>query len=148
MLWTCKLISPGLWSFILSKICRKLFGQPMKWLRNKQCPNYSIPECNLFGHKINEIKFQEALYILKDLKDEFSSWTFFWQNYLIRAIRSDCVLHEQNKSLDINLIHYKLSIDLNDNRESVRLLKQHLCDHRITAANIQCYSCPSCHISI
>ena len=71
MLWAVELMSYRWWiSFNPVKICGILMGQLVKWLESKQCPNYFIPECNLFGHKMNDVRVKEALRILTELKDE------------------------------------------------------------------------------
>ena len=71
MLWAVELMSREWWfSFNVVKICNILVGQLVKWLTDKQFPNYFIPEYNLFGHKMYDVRGKEALRILKDLKDE------------------------------------------------------------------------------
>ena len=101
----------------------------MKWLTNSHCANYFIPECNLFRHKRNDVKVQEALFVLKYLNDEVILGRWFMQNYIIKAMSDVDVLPEQNKPFNLEKNLYKQSFTSKDYRDFMHLLKQFLYLH-------------------
>ena len=49
MLWTCEEMSPEWWnSSSVIAICCELLKKLSEWLKRRYCPNYFIPEANLF----------------------------------------------------------------------------------------------------
>ena len=69
----------------------------MKWLENKRCQNYFIPRCNLFGHKINDIRVKEILRILTEMMNEATLGRWFMQNFISRALNNAGVLSAENE---------------------------------------------------
>src|SRR6218665_3953201 len=54
MLWSCEEMSPEWWdSSTVIKLCSILLEKLAKWLRNALCPNYFIPQANLFHEHFN-----------------------------------------------------------------------------------------------
>ena len=83
----------------------------VKWLKNKQCPNYFIPECNLFGHWTNDVTVKEASRIMTDLKDESILGRWFVQNYITGALRDAGVLRAEDKQFNLDTNLYQLSLN-------------------------------------
>ena len=54
MLWTCEEMSPEWWnSSSVIAICCELLKKLSEWLKRRYCPNYFIPEANLFHEQWN-----------------------------------------------------------------------------------------------
>jgi len=105
MLWTCEEKSPEWWnSTSLIKICSELFKMLAEWLKRRQCPNFFIPEANLF-HKTTSSKVLDKI----DRRlNEFcnpgilSNW--FVENYILTFSRRHS---ELNVTMEV-LPHYML----------------------------------------
>ena len=55
MLWSCEEMSPEWWnSSSVIEICCNLLEKLSKWLKEKRCPNYFIPQANLFHEHFNQ----------------------------------------------------------------------------------------------
>ena len=54
MLWTCEEKPQEWWnSSSVIAICSELLKRLLKWLKSRYCPNYFIPEANLFHNELN-----------------------------------------------------------------------------------------------
>ena len=119
-------------------------GRLRKSLENRQCPQYFIPEYNLFDHTMNDARVKEVLHILTDLKDKSILGRWFMENYIIKALCDSEVLPAHRKHLNLTKTNYKLSMQSNDYRCLVELFKQYLCVHRINLTEFQCLQFKAC----
>lgn len=58
MLWTCETVDSIWWnSRNIVNLCCSLLYELAKWLDKKSCPNYFIPECNLYGFNFDQVRY-------------------------------------------------------------------------------------------
>jgi len=83
MLWSCEEMSSEWWnSLSVIKICCNLLQKLSKWVKETRCPNYFIPQANLFHDRFNREIVNETINILTHYSylDILSLW--FLEHYL------------------------------------------------------------------
>src|SRR6218665_1766646 len=117
MLWSCEEMSSEWWnSLSVIKICCNLLQKLSKWVKETRCPNYFIPQANLFHDRFNREIGNETINILTHYSylDILSLW--FLEHYLkpqfpvifdfTRCVRkhtlSICTLMKENKLQSID----------------------------------------------
>src|SRR6218665_1467723 len=86
MLWTCEQESPDWW--ISSKvilICCKLLRRLLEWMEKRHCPNYFIPEANMFSGKIDPIIVKCIVDKIKFICQGNNLTQWFVDNYLLSS---------------------------------------------------------------
>src|SRR6218665_405538 len=89
MLWTCEEMSPEWWnSSPVIAICSELLEVMSEWLKRRFCPNYFIPEANLFHQTSRSTIFRQTERRLNKFlnSDLLSHW--FVENYILPIIRT------------------------------------------------------------
>ena len=62
MMWSCEEKSPEWWnSSSVIEICCNLLQKLSEWLKKKYCPNYFIPQANLFHEGMNQKIIDETI---------------------------------------------------------------------------------------
>src|SRR6218665_1212458 len=88
MLWSCEEMSPEWWnSLSVIKICSNLLQKLTKWLKETSCPNYFIPQANLFHKRFNRHIFTVTVNILAYYSDSLSLTLWFMVNYIHPGFR-------------------------------------------------------------
>ena len=86
MLWACERKSPVWWeSNCVLELCSKLLDTLMKWIIEKHCPHYFIPEWNLLDFTMKESRYHDTIETLRILVDirYLSEW--FRINYVSKV---------------------------------------------------------------
>jgi len=88
MLWACEKKSPEWWkSSSVIVICSELLKMLAEWLKRNYCPNYFIPEANLF-HKY---PISKIFKIIEKRLNQFCNYgvlcNWFVENYILSFIR-------------------------------------------------------------
>src|SRR6218665_1013451 len=92
MLWTCEEMSPEWWkSSSLIGICCELLKKLSRWFKRRYCPNYFIPEANLFYEPSNFIIFDWTEQRLNEFCSSEILCHWFVENYILSFIRSSSV---------------------------------------------------------
>src|SRR6218665_1988547 len=89
MLWTCEEMSPEWWnSFPVIAICSEMLAILSEWLKRRFCPNYFIPEANLFHQPSRSAVLHQTQRRLNDfsISDILSHW--FVENYILPITRT------------------------------------------------------------
>ena len=99
MLWACEEKLPEWWNASrLVHVCRELLGELAEWLDRRDCPNYFIPNCNLFDPETNRDRVNETLQLVDNLKHEETLCQWFLQNYIYRYVKESCVVYVRLKN--------------------------------------------------
>ena len=88
MMWACELKSPVWWeSTGVVGICWELLKSLLRWIREKICPHYFIPEWNLFGHQMTRSKFEDTVEVMQFFcnRKHLSEW--FKHNYVLKIVK-------------------------------------------------------------
>ena len=93
MLWTCEEMPPGWWnSSSVITICCELLKNLSEWLRRRYCPNYFIPEANLFHEQWSSTILDRTERRLNEFYDPGILCHWFVENYigvlLLRHVQS------------------------------------------------------------
>src|SRR6218665_1449344 len=83
MLWSCEEMSSEWWnSLSVIKICCNLLQKLSKWVKETRCPNYFVPQANLFHERFNLEIVNETINILTHYSylDILSLW--FLEHYI------------------------------------------------------------------
>src|SRR6218665_554753 len=90
MLWTCEEMSPEWWeSSSVISICSQLLKLLADWLKKRYCPNYFIPEANLFHTPSNPKVLAESERQLNKFCNSGILCNWFVENYILSFIRSN-----------------------------------------------------------
>ena len=88
MMWACEKHSQVWWNMTdLVCLCSELLYNLIRCLENKNCPNYFIPKCNLFGHRMADVQVQLTVRRLRELMNTRVLADWFMSNYLLNAMR-------------------------------------------------------------
>ena len=94
MLWACERKSQVWWeSNCVIVLCSKLLGTLMKWIGEKMCPHYFIPEWNLFDYTMKESRSFETITMLNIHTNIHVLSEWFRINYLSK------VFYNKNKPI-------------------------------------------------
>ena len=141
MLWSCENTDPQWWiSSDLVTLCSKLLIVLDEWLEKKNCPNYFIPECNLFRHKMDAVRFQLTVQRLGELKDVSVLARWFLSNYLMQAISIPSVYNDP-------LEHYMLAKQ-SKSLFLIRKIKQYYLWQMNQAIRIKCSNFTYCCVRL
>ena len=107
MLWACERKSPVWWeSNCVIVLCSKLLGTLIKWIGEKMCPHYFIPEWNLFDSTMKDSRRFETIEILKIHTNIHALSEWFRINYLSK------VFYKNNKLIPQNNWEYQHALDV------------------------------------
>ena len=107
MLWACERKSPVWWeSNCVIVLCSILLGTMMKWIGEKMCPHYFIPEWNLFDYTMKESRLFETIELLNIHTNIHALSEWFRINYLSK------VFHNKNKLISQNNWEYQQVLDV------------------------------------
>ena len=84
MLWSCEEMPQDWWnSLSVIEICCRLLRRVSEWLKMSYCPNYFIPQANLFHELMNTTVVNETIKRLNELcrSDILISW--FAEKYIL-----------------------------------------------------------------
>src|SRR6218665_2085035 len=91
MLWTCEEKSPEWWnSYSLIAICSELLKILAKWLKTRHCPNYFIPEANLFHYTPSSKILKKTQNQLHKFWNSEILCNWFVENYILSFLRGYC----------------------------------------------------------
>ena len=97
MLWACERKSPVWWeSNCVIALCSKLLGTLMKWIGEKMCPHYFIPEWNLFDYTMKDSRRFETIEMLNIHTNIHALSEWFRINYLSEVFHNKNELIPQN----------------------------------------------------
>src|SRR6218665_1507207 len=83
MLWTCEEMASEWWNtYSVITICSELLQKLSEWLNRKYCPNYFIPEANLF-HDPPNFKLLELNYKICEFRNSGTLSQWFVENYIL-----------------------------------------------------------------
>src|SRR6218665_3416346 len=83
MLWSCEQMLPECWiSTSVIEICCNLLQTVVKWLIQKRCPNYFIPDANLFHEHFNQKVVDETVKRLTYFCDSNILSLWFVEHYM------------------------------------------------------------------
>src|SRR6218665_1995250 len=83
MLWTCEEMSPEWWkSASIIAICSELLHKLSEWLKKRHCPNYFIPEANLFQDQSNSRILEGILRQINKFQNFEILCYWFVENYI------------------------------------------------------------------
>ena len=106
MLWTCEEMPPEYWdSASVITICCELLQKLSLWLRRKNCPNYFIPEANLFHESLNPTKLEETKSRLQQFSAAHVLCRWFVENYI-----QPFIITYFKCNADITISHLKQSM--------------------------------------
>src|SRR6218665_2997668 len=89
MLWTCEEMPSEWWnSSSAIAICCALLQFLSDWLQRKYCPNYFIPEANLFHEPLSSTYLKQIRRRLNEFKDSGILSNWFLENYILLIIRT------------------------------------------------------------
>ena len=107
MLWACERKSPVWWeSNCVIVLCSNLLGTLMKWIGEKMCPHYFIPEWNLFDYTMKDSKRFETIEMLNIHTNIYALSEWFRINYLSE------VFHNKNELISQNNWKHQLALDI------------------------------------
>ena len=113
MLWACERKSPVWWeSNSVIVLCSKLLGTLMKWIGEKMCPHYFIPEWNLFDFTMKDSRRFETIEMLNIHTNIHALSEWFRINYLSKVFYNKNKLSLQNNwkyqhALDVVAASYR-----------------------------------------
>src|SRR6218665_427957 len=89
MLWTCEEMAPERWntSSVIT-ICFELLKKLSEWLKRRYCPNYFIPEANLFRETLSLTMLNKTVKRLNEFSSSRILCDWFVQNYILSFIRT------------------------------------------------------------
>ena len=83
MLWTCEEMSPEWWnSSSVIVICCELLQKLSQWLKRRHCPNYFIPEANLFHQPSSSTTLDKIERRLNEFCNSGILCLWFLENYI------------------------------------------------------------------
>src|SRR6218665_3558377 len=89
MLWTCEEMPPEWWKTSpVITICYKLLQKLSDWLRKRRCPNYFIPEANLFHEQLSFKMLDKTERRLNEFRNSRVLCDWFVNNYILSFIRN------------------------------------------------------------
>ena len=92
MLWACERKSPVWWeSNCVLVLCSKLLNTLEKWIRQKMCRHYFIPEWNLFDYTMKESRYRDTIEILRIHTNIRTISEWFRMNYLSKVFAKKIV---------------------------------------------------------
>ena len=142
MLWTCEKMPPEWWnSFSVIAICCELLKNLSEWLKRRYCPNYFIPEANLFHEPLNSAMLHQTKRRLNEFRNSGNLSIWFVENYILPITRTqfedlktrkaipdfmDCLLPllEFRKAFELKTLDLLLSFSIsNSNKIGRRTIK-------------------------
>src|SRR6218665_1583758 len=88
MLWTCEEMPPVSWnSSSVITICCELLKKLSEWLKKRDCPNYFIPEANLFQDQSSSNMLGQIIRRLDKVRSSEVGCNWFVENYIVSCIR-------------------------------------------------------------
>ena len=110
MLWSCEEMSPKWWnsSFVI-EICCNLLEKLARWLKEKRCRNYFIPQANLFHKGMNKKLVDETIGRLNKVS-KFGSLNVWFAYEYISPIVKIVLTSEDTTEPEIDVEHFMLRI--------------------------------------
>jgi len=101
MLWTCEEMPTKWWrSATIIAICCELLKKLFEWLKNGYCPNYFIPEANLFNEQWNQKLRQQTESQLNKFCKSTILCDWFVENYIRLFTRRHIIVKEVTNRRD------------------------------------------------
>ena len=92
MLWACEMKSPVWWEWnCVIVLCSKLLGTLMKWIGEKMCPHYFIPEWNLFDYTMKGSRRFETIEMLNIHTNIHALSEWFRIDYLSKVFYNNLI---------------------------------------------------------
>ena len=86
MLWACERKSPVWWaSNCVLEPCSKLLDTLMKWIINKHCPHYFIPDWNLLDFNMKKSRYRDTIETLRIFVNIRNLSDWFRINYVSKV---------------------------------------------------------------
>src|SRR6218665_3798557 len=138
MLWTCEEMPPEWWnsSSVIVKCC-ELLKKLSKWVKERHCPNYFIPEANLFHEPSRStilFKIERRIYEFYN-SEVLCRW--FVENYIAPLFSSDLPVGGTIKAT----LHFVNSVLLDRILELRKGLKSKSLEFLLTSTFQQCQHC-------
>ena len=88
MLWTCEQMPPEWWSSSsVIAVCSEILKKLLEWLKKKHCPNYFIPEANLFHDPSSSTILENTEKRISEFCNSIILCNWFVENYILPAIQ-------------------------------------------------------------
>src|SRR6218665_2336853 len=110
MLWSCEEMSSEWWnsSYVIA-ICCELLKRLSEWLKRRHCPNYFIPEANLFNLPVRSARLEKTERQLNEFCNCGSLCNWFVENCILPFTR-EYIEGVDTRSITPNFVEYIIPI--------------------------------------